>query len=103
MHTSTHTHSHTHTHTHTHAHTHSHSHACMHACTHTHTHTNTNFGKKLFGQIGNLVGHDQRPTIISTTVNNEFNKHFTSIAKQVEEKLLKPKHNYYTYLTKPKC
>ena len=73
----------------------------MHTHTHTHTHTQIS-GRNYLVKIGNLVGHDQWPTIISTTVNNEFNKHFTSIAKQVEEKL-KPKHNYYTYLTKPKC
>ena len=32
---------------------------------------------------------------------NEFNKHFTSIAKQIEEKILKPKHKYYKYLNNP--
>ena len=29
----------------------------------------TNFSKRLLGQIGNLVGHDRWPTVISTTVD----------------------------------
>ena len=32
---------------------------------------------------------------------NEFNKHFTSIAKQTEEKFVKPKRKYCKYLNKP--
>ena len=37
----------------------------------------------------------------SSEIANEFNKHFTSIAKQIEEKIVKPKHKYYKYLNNP--
>ena len=37
----------------------------------------------------------------SSDIANEFNRHFTSIAKQIEEKLIKPKHHYSKYLKKP--
>ena len=37
----------------------------------------------------------------SSEIANEFNKHFTSIAKQLEEKLVKSKHKYYKYLKIP--
>ena len=31
-------------------------------------------------------------------IQYEFNIHFTSIAKQIEEKIVKPKDKYYKYL-----
>ena len=31
----------------------------------------------------------------------KFNRHFTSVAKQIEEKLIKPKHHYSRYLKNP--
>ena len=34
----------------------------------------------------------------SSKIVNEFTKHFTSIAKKIEEKLVRPKHKYYKYL-----
>ena len=36
---------------------------------------------------------------------SEFNKHFTSNVKQIEENLIKPKHKYSEYLKNPmtKC
>ena len=34
----------------------------------------------------------------SSKIVIEFIKHFTSIAKKIEEKLVKPKHKYYKYL-----
>ena len=37
----------------------------------------------------------------SYEIASEFNKHFTSIAKQIEEKLIKPKHKYSEYLKNP--
>ena len=37
----------------------------------------------------------------SSEIANEFNKHFTFIAKQIEEKIVKPKHKYYKYLNNP--
>ena len=33
----------------------------------------------------------------SSVIANEFNTHFTSVAKQIEEKLIKPKHHYSKY------
>ena len=33
----------------------------------------------------------------SSDITNEFNRHFTSVAKQIEEKLIKPKHHYSKY------
>ena len=36
----------------------------------------------------------------SSDIANEFNRHFTSVAKQIEEKLIKPKH-YSKYLRNP--
>ena len=37
----------------------------------------------------------------SSQIANEFNKHFTYIAKQIKEKIVKPKHKYYKYLNNP--
>ena len=37
----------------------------------------------------------------SYEIASEFNKHFTSIGKQVEENLIKPKHKYSEYLRNP--
>ena len=37
----------------------------------------------------------------SCEIASKFNKHFTSIAKQIEENLIKPKHNYHEYLKNP--
>ena len=43
-----------------------------------------------------------RTTIFnSSDIANEFNRHFTSVAKQIEEKLIKPKHHYSKYLKSP--
>ena len=46
-------------------------------------------------QIGNKTVKN------SYEIASEFNKHFTSIAKQIEEKLIKPKHKYSEYLKNP--
>ena len=43
-------------------------------------------------QIGN------KTVTNSCEIASEFNKHFTSIAKQIEETLIKPKHKYSEYL-----
>ena len=44
----------------------------------------------------------ERTTIFnSSDIANEFNSHFTSVAKQIEEKLIKPKHHYSKYLKNP--
>ena len=37
----------------------------------------------------------------SSDIANEFNRHFTLVAKQIEEKLIKPKHHYSKYLKNP--
>ena len=37
----------------------------------------------------------------SSDIANEFNRHFTSVAKQIEEKLIKSKHHYSKYLKNP--
>ena len=37
----------------------------------------------------------------SSDITNEFNGHFTSVAKQIEQKLTKPKHHYSKYLKNP--
>ena len=37
----------------------------------------------------------------SSDIANEFNRHFTLVAKQMEEKLIKPKHHYFKYLKNP--
>ena len=40
---------------------------------------------------------------ISSDIANKFNRHFTSVPKQIEEMLIKPKHHYSKYLKKPNC
>ena len=46
--------------------------------------------------------HIWRATISNSSgIANEFNRHFTSVAKQIEEKLIKPKHHYSKYLKNP--
>ena len=46
-------------------------------------------------QIGNKTVKN------SYEIASEFKKHFTSIARQIEEKLIKPKHKYSEYLKNP--
>ena len=46
-------------------------------------------------QIGNKTVKN------SYEIASEFNKRFTSIAKQIEEKLIKPEHKYSEYLKNP--
>ena len=46
-------------------------------------------------QIGNKTVKNSNETA------SEFNKYFTSIARQIEETLIKPKHRYSEYLKNP--
>ena len=54
------------------------------------------------GQIISTAFKLEKNTITnSSDIPNEFNRHFTSVAKEIEEKLIKPKHYYSKYLKKP--
>ena len=49
----------------------------------------------------NCIQSGRSSTSNSSDIPNEFNRHFTSVAKQIEEKLIKPKHHYFKYLKNP--
>ena len=59
-----------------------------------------NISKKRSNNI-NCIQIGRTTTSNSSDIANEFNRHFTSVAKQIEEKLIKPKHHYSKYLKNP--
>ena len=61
---------------------------------------NINISKKRATDITSIqIGN--KTVKISYEIASEFYKHFTSIAKQIEENLIKPKHKYSEYLKNP--
>ena len=59
-----------------------------------------NISKKLSDNI-NCIQIGKNAITNSSDIANEFNSYFTSVAKQIEEKLKKPKHHYSNYLKNP--
>ena len=51
--------------------------------------------------ISNAFKWEKNTITNSSDIANESNRHFTSAAKQVEEKLIKPKHHHSKYLKNP--
>ena len=52
-----------------------------------------NISKKWSNSI-NCIQIGRSTITNSCDIINDFNRHFTSVAKQIEEKLIKPKHHY---------
>ena len=60
----------------------------------------TNISKKGSDNI-NCIRTGKNTFTNSSDITNEFNRHFISVAKQIEGKLIKPKHHYFKYLKNP--
>ena len=59
-----------------------------------------NISKKVSNNI-NCIQIGKNTIINSSDIANECNGHFTLVAKQIEEKLIKPKRHYSKYLKNP--